>query len=164
MFQGLRAAMPFYILYKTEPRVAIGEVVGCSNPTQSFNAFQPSFPARTIDVKVRVGSEEIDFKQLPAESVIADYGGSGIVVSDSREAIMNEVAALSKTSENALADMDRHRHIVSECAAMLQELSPQLKREAEQTAEIENLKRDLSDIKEMLSKALGGGSKKTKEE
>lgn len=162
MFQGLRAAMPFYVLYKDEPRIAIGEVV--STPVQSFNAFQTSYPSRAVDVKVRVDNEIIDFKQLPAESSIADYGTNGIVVSDSREAIANEVEALSKASENALANVERHRRIVAVCVAMRQELNPQLKREAEQTAEIENLKRDLSDIKAMLSRALGDGSPKTKEE
>lgn len=147
--------MPFYILYKSEPRISTAEVVSCSNPIQPFSAYQPAFPARSVDVKVRVGEETLEFKQLPAESVIADYGGSGIVVSDSRDAITNEVIALKKASENILSDVGRHERIVAECEKILQDLNPQLRREAEQSQEIEKLKNDLSDIKAMLSRALG---------
>lgn len=152
--------MPFYILYKNEPKVSVGEVISCSNPIQPFNVYQPTFPPKTVDVKVKVGEESIDFRQLPAESVIADYGGNGVVVSDNRDAIINEVAALSRMSEKALEDVGRHQHVVAECTSIMKDLNPQLRREAEQSEEIENLKRDLTDIKAMLSKALGHSSKK----
>ena len=151
--------MPFYILYKSEPRISTAEVVSCSNPIQPYTAYQPAYPVKSVDVKVRVGDEILEFKQLPAESVIADYGGSGIVVSDSREAITNEVTALKRSSEKILADVGRHEHIVAECEKILQDLNPQLRREVEQSQEIERLKSDLSDIKAMLSQALGQSKK-----
>ena len=155
--------MPFYILYKSEPRISTAEVISCSNPVQPYAAYQPAFPVKSVDVKVRVGDEVMEFKQLPAESVIADYGGSGIVVSDSREAITSEVMALKRSSEKILEDVGRHEHIVAECDTILKDLNPQLRREAEQSQEIEKLKSDLSDIKAMLSKALGHASSKSKE-
>lgn len=172
MFQGLRASSPFYILYKNEPRVAIGEVISVSNPVPQFGAtaYQNGLmttPKSFVDIKVRVGEEVLDLQKLPADSTIADFGGNGMVVSESREAIINEVDGFKKASERVLADVGRHRKIVSECDKMLSELSPQLKREAEQAEEIENLKQgmgnlrdDLADIKALLSKALNRSPKK----
>lgn len=171
MFQGLRQASPIYILYKSEPRIVIGEVIGVSNPEPQFpaTAFQAGVipPKSIVDVKARVGEDIIDLQKLPADAVIADCGNSGIVVSESRDAIASEIDGLRKMSQRILDDMGRHKHIVEQCDVMLADLNPQIKKEAEQTAEIENLKKGMSelqdtlaDLKGMLAKALKGSTKK----
>ena len=40
-----------------------------------------------VDVSVKVGEETMEFKQLPAALSIANFGSSGVVVSESREAM-----------------------------------------------------------------------------
>lgn len=167
MFQGLRGSSPFYILYKKEPRLAIGEVVSVSNPTPQYasTTYQNGImmpPKNFVDIKVRVGEETLDFQKIPADATIADFGINGMVVSESRDAMINEIDGFKKISERALADVEQHQHIVTECDTMLKALNPQLKREAEQSQDIENLKRsmadlrgDMNDIKGMLTKALG---------
>lgn len=175
MFQGLRVGSPIYLLSKSEPKIDIAEVVSVGNPTAQYNtaSFQNgSFvpPVNTVDIKVRIGEQVIDLQKMPAEQSIADFGSAGMVVSESRDAIINEIDAFKKLSLRALEDVDKHKHIVSECDNMLASLNPHLKKEAEQAEEIANLKRgmadlrdDMTDIKGMLTKALRGSSK-TKEE
>lgn len=170
MFQGLRGSAPLYILYKSVPKIVVGEVVSVSNPVPQFGniTYQSGTlvpPKNVVDVKVMVDGEVMDFQKLPADASIADFGVNGIVVSESRDAIINEISGFKKVSEKALADVERHQTIVAECDKMLATLNPQLQREAEQAEEIENLKRgmadlrgDMSDIKGMLSQALGRGS------
>lgn len=168
MFQGLRPAAPIYILYKAEPRVAIGEVVSVSNPIPQYAAspYQSGIKSY-VDIKIRVADEVVDLQKLPADASIADFGNSGMVISESRDAIVNEIDGFKKASQRALEEVDRHKHIVTQCDVMLAELNPQLKREAEQTAEIENLKRGMADLQDtlvdlkgMLTKALNRSVKK----
>ena len=127
-------------------------------------------PKNVVDVKVSINGESVDFQKLPADASIADFGSNGIVVSESRDAIINEISGFKKASERVLADVERHQHIVAECDTMLTLLNPQLKREAEQAEEIENLKRgmsdlrgDMNDIKGMLAQALKHSSKSKEE-
>lgn len=174
MFQGLRAGSPIYLLSKSEPKIEIAEVISVGNPVpqyganfQTGNFFQPK---NTVDVKARVGEQVIDLQKLPAELDIADFGTSGMVVSESREAIINEIDGFKKLSVRALEGIDKHKHIVEECDKMLAALNPQIKKDAEQAEEIEKLKSgmnnlmdDMTDIKAMLAKALKCGVK-TKEE
>lgn len=171
MFQGLRTASPIYILYKSEPRVSVAEVVSVSNPVPQFSTstYQNGMlmpPKSFVDIRARMGDENLDLQKLPADSSIADFGNTGMVVSESRDAIINEIVGLQKSSQRVLDEVDHHQHIVTECDKMLAELNPQLRKEAEQSAEIENLKKgmeDLSttleDLKGMLSQALGHSSK-----
>jgi len=163
MFQGLRAGSPFYILHKDEPKIEVGEVVLVSNPSPLFQtSFQGGgvqMPTMTVDVKVNVGGQEVDFVKLRADQCIAD--SSGVVVSESRDAMLGEIESFKKNSERALGEVSRHEHIVEECGRMLAVLNPQIQRELTQSKEIEGLKSEVSgirdemlDIKAMLAKAL----------
>ena len=175
MFQGLRESSPFYILYKSEPRLEVGEVISVSSPVPQFGniTYQSGNlvpPKNVVDVKVSINGESVDFQKLPADASIADFGSNGIVVSESRDAIINEISGFKKASERVLADVERHKHVVTERDTMLTLLNPQLKREAEQAEEIENLKRgmsdlrgDMNDIKGMLAQALKHSSKSKEE-
>lgn len=176
MFQGLRASAPIYILHKSDPRVAVGEVIGVSNPVPQFGniAYQSGLavpPKSYVDVKVRIDNDIVDLKQLPADASIADFGTTGMVVSESKDAIIAEINGFKGTSQRVLADVDKHQHIVAECDRMLAQLNPQLQREAEQSAEIENLKRGMADLQDtlvdlkgMLTKALNRTTTTKKED
>lgn len=163
MFQGLRAGSPFYVLHKEEPKIEVGEVVSVSNPMPlyqtSFQGGGLQMPSMTVDVKVNIGGQEIDFVKLKADQSIAD--SSGVVVSESRDAMLAEIESFRKNSERALGEVEHHEHVVSECDKMLSLLNPQLQRELSQSKEIEGLKSEVSgirdemlDIKAMLAKAL----------
>ena len=80
MFQGLRTNSLFYVLDKGEnPNLRIGQVVSVSNPQTKYptfnNGFTPQPMETVVDVKVKLGDEEVDFKQLPANGQIANDKG-----------------------------------------------------------------------------------------
>ena len=87
MFQGLRTNSLFYVLDKGEnPNLKIGQVVSVSNPQTRYpsynNGFTPQPMETVVDVKVKLGDEEVDFKQLPANGQIENeydfvFYGSG---------------------------------------------------------------------------------------
>lgn len=171
MFQSLRQSNIFYILEKGEkPALKIGQVVSVSNPQPKYGQYVPgqAFTQNVetvVDVTVKVGEESIEFKQLPANLAIANFGNNGVVVSESREAMNAEVESMLRTSRQALESVPYHENVISSCDSILRELNPQFAKEKEQEEKIGALEQKVSsvennllDIKDMLSKALSGSN------
>ena len=169
MFQSLRQQNIFYILQKGDnPGLKVGQVVSVSNPQPKYGQLVPGQAfgqnvETVVDVSVKVGEETMEFKQLPANLSIANFGSSGVVVSESREAML-------RTSEQVLESIPYHENVIASCDDMLKVLNPQLAKEKAQEEKIGALEQKVSgmegtltDIREMLSKALNGSgnSKKT---
>ena len=175
MFQANRQGNLFYILEKGEElRLKIGQVVSVSNPQPKYGS-QFSVPAfgqseMTVDIRVKVGEDTLEFKQLGANQTIANSGN--VVVSDSREAMSAEVEGLLRTSRQIIESVPYHEKVLVSCDAMLRELNPTFAKEKEQEEKIGALEEKmngiegtLSDMMSMLSNALGQSkSRKLKEE
>lgn len=165
MFQNLRKGNSLYILHKNEPKLTIGEVQSVSKPAPQFSMpYQQSVlsqPAYYVEINLLADGQDILMQKIPAELSITDYGPD-MVISDNRDAIVNEIEAFKHGSEKHIADTPKHEHIVSECATMLSLLNPQTARESEQEKRIEQLTGELSEMKAMLTEILGRGSKKEK--
>lgn len=170
MFQGLRQNSLFYILEKGEkPNLKIGQVVSVSNPQQKFPTYiagQSMNVETTVDVKVQVDNEQMDFQKLPAMMQIANFG-NGIVVSESREAMCGEVDSLLRQSKAIVESVDYHKKVISACDKILAQLNPQIAKEKQQEQDISNLKSDvngmkgtINDIRDMLQKALNVSNNK----
>lgn len=176
MFQGSRQGNLFYILEKGENlTLKVGQVVSVSNPQQRYSQFgtTPPYGAQsemTVDVRVKVGDETIDFKQLSATASIANSGN--VIVSDSKEAMSAEVEGLLRTSKGILESVPYHEKMLIACDNILRDLNPSFKKEKEQEEKIGALEEKmvgiegtLGEMMNMLSSALGTAkSKRNKED
>ena len=175
MFSGLRQNNLFYILEKGEDlNLKIGQVISVSNPQPKYNQFNTtnafSQPEMVVDVKVKVGEESLDFKQLNANMNIANSGS--VVVSDSKEAMSAEVESLLRNSKQIIESVPYHERVVASCDVMLRELNPAFAKEKEQEEKIGALELrmghidgKLEKVLELLSDTVGiSKSRKSKEE
>ena len=148
-----------------EPVLKIGQVMSVSNPQPKFPTYQPGQFApqpmdMTVDVKVKMQDGEAEFKQLPANGQIANSGS--VVVAESREAMIAEVEAMMRHSKEILNSRDWHEKVVKNCEQIMGVLNPQIAKEKAQEERIGNLESDVSgmkgtltNIENMLQKALG---------
>ena len=174
MFQGVRQNGLFYILEKGDNlKLRIGQVISVSNPQPKYGQFNtPTFgsqPEMTVDIRVKVDEETLDFKQLNANANIANSGN--VVVSDSKEAMSAEVEGLLRTSKAILDSIPYHEKMRGACDNILRDLNPSFKKEKEQEEKIGALEEKmvgiegtLNDMMSMLSNALGQSKSKKKEE
>lgn len=143
MFSALRSGSPFYILEKAnEPKLKIGSVVSVSQPTPKYsNSFVPNqqFGDMVVDIVVKVADEEFKFEKLPSNLSIANFGQSGVVVSESKEAMNTEVEGMLRASKQILDSIPYHEKVLSECDVILRELNPQFAKEKEQEEKIASL-------------------------
>lgn len=158
MFQGLRTNSLFYVLDKGEkPSLRIGQVVSVSNPQTRYpsfnNGFTPQPMETVVDVRVKLGDEEVDFKQLPANGQIAN--DKNLVVSDSKDAMSSEVDAMLRQSKAILESVDYHERVVKSCEGMLLQLNPQIAKEKEQSEKISKLEGKVSGVEDKVDKMMG---------
>jgi ribosome-associated translation inhibitor RaiA len=113
-----------------------------------------------VDVSVKVGDQNMDFKQLPSNLSIANIG-QNIVVTENRDAMNSEVEAMLRNSRGILESVPFHESIIASCDGILRELNPQLAKEKAQEEKIgvlegqmKELGTTLGSIQEMLAKAL----------
>lgn len=164
MFSALRQGSLFYILEKGDsPKLKVGYVVSVSSPAPKYNMnySQPFSMESTVDITVKVGDENQEFKQIPGSLSIANFGISNIVISESKEDMSKEVDAMLRTSKQIINSIPYHESVIISCEEILRELNPQFAKQKDQEDKINNLEtkvggieNTLDDIRQMLSQAL----------
>lgn len=159
MLSGLRQGAPLFVLYKDDLKVAIGEVVSVTpyvpvagEPLQAIGAL--SNFQRLINISVNIDGQNILFTRMNGDASAAGQQGDRILVSETRDGILNELAGMKANSTRILEQVEMHKNIVSKCDKLALELSPQLKKEQEQAEEIASLKNDIAELKAMLASSL----------
>ena len=166
MLSGLRQGTPVYVLYKNEPRFAVGKVAQVSNqyPPQ-FNFQQPINPSNMrmmVYLSIDVDGKTETYPRIPINSSIAEFPDKGVILSETRDGIVNEINVIRNASQTAIDQVDLHRRIIASCDQLLLDLNPQLKHEQEQAGKIARLEEQLAGMSDqiaaltgMLSKSLG---------
>lgn len=172
MLSGLRQGTPVYVLYKNEPRFAVGKVAQVSNqyPPQ-FNFQQPLNPNNVgmmVDLSIEVDGKTESYPRIPISSSIAEFPEKGVIISETRDGIINEINVIRNASQTALEQVDVHKRIISSCDQLLLDLNPQLKHEQEQASKISKLEEQLAGMSDQIAALTGmlskSFSKKPKEE
>lgn len=156
-FQNLRQGSQVYILHKgLQPYYEVGTVE--SIPSLQTMSYYQNLPMMPIDLSVRVGEKVIPYQHIPptAESakVTSQLSGEEVCVACSKEAISAEVEMLIHQSVDAINSVDAHKQRIETCKNLLNQLNPEKLKEAQQAQEIETLKGQLADMKEMMEKLL----------
>ena len=119
----------------------------------------PKYPLATtfgnqemlVDIVIKINNQEITYQKLPANSDIADFGNTGIVLSASKEAINSEIISLKTKSEDIINSVDYHKNIINDCDKLLSELNPDFAERQKQQDEIKMLKEQISSVAESVS-------------
>jgi hypothetical protein len=72
-----------------------------------------------VDITVKVGDEKLEFKQIPSNLSIANFGEKGMVISESREAMTAEIDGMLQSSKQILNSTQYHERVISACEDML---------------------------------------------
>lgn len=140
MFSGLRQNSLFYILDKNNGlKLKIGQVISVTSP--QYTTINP-----TIDVSVKTDSEILEFKKLPANMSIANYGNDNIIVAEDKTCICNEVESLLKLSNKAIEDVPYHKSVIENGETIMAQLNPRIAKEKEQEAKIKSLESKVGNI------------------
>lgn len=168
MFSALRQGNPFYILEKGEQlSLKVGQVESVSLPKPKYNTYSPSLSfgmnmETVVDITVKVGDNKMEFKQVPSNLSIANFGDKGMVISESKEAMSSEIDGMLQSSKQILNSVGYHEKMITSCEDMLKQLNPTFAKEQERddaietlTSQVNSIQSEFSSIKGDVSKILG---------
>jgi len=152
MFQNLTQGASISVLYRNIPRVADGRVTSVNTHMPTYNPQQPlaMMNGPVTDITVQVGNETIPFAGLPANGVVANFPEKGYFIATDKSAVLREIEAMATASKQVLESVPAHQKMVKDCEALLIELSPEKKMEAQQIQEIASLRSELAELKKLL--------------
>lgn len=150
MFSTLRQGAAVYILDKGEnPQLKIGQVESVSIPQPRISI--PNYTGMafsnetTIDIKVKVDNETLEFQKIPTNLSIASLGN--LVIGDNRDDMLTAVDAFMQNSRQILDNIDYHKKVVEACDGMLIQLSPAYAKDKERDSAIEGMKSEMAEIR-----------------
>lgn len=162
MFTNLSQNSILYILEtKDEPKLVNGTVLSISLPRPQLATFGQTMDT-VVDISVSVDGERREFKKVPCNTSIANFGADAFILADSKEAMTAHVNALLQTSRNIVNGYDKHSALIPKYEAILEELNPVLKADKEKDRAIQDLKEQVSELKQLLVSMSGKGDAKTK--
>lgn len=152
MFQSLTQGATISVLYRNTPRVADGKILSVNTHLPQFNPQQPMamMSGPVTDITVQVGSDTIPFAGLPANGMVANFPDKGLFISTDRTAILREIEAMAAASKQVLESVPAHQKMVQDCEALLVELNPDRRKEAQQTQEMNAMRGEIAELKKTL--------------
>ena len=102
--------------------------------------------------------------RLIADAVSAEDQTGGVVICESKDAMVSEITAFRANSARALEQVPMHQQIVSNCDKLLLQFDPTRQREVEQSKEIAGLRNEISELKALLSQTLNVNKQPKKKE
>lgn len=126
------------------------DTVSIPRPRYTQNIFG-QMPETVVDIVVTINGERREFKQVPSNNAIADFGPDTFVLSDSKDSLMNYVGSMLQNSKNIVNSVDKHKALISQYEAVLGELNPNVANDnavKELRGQVDNMQ---SQIREMLS-------------
>jgi len=127
-------------------------------PRNMQNTFG-QMPEMVVDITVNMDGERREFKQVPSNNAIADFGPNTVVLSDSKDSLVNYVRSLRQTSRNIIESCSRHQELIPQYDKVLEDLNPELVNENA----VKELRQQVGSLQNQLAEALallkGGNSK-----
>jgi hypothetical protein len=126
MFSNLSKGSVLYGLdTKGEVRMFTATVDSISIPRPKYmqNTFG-QLPEMVLDIVANVNGERKEYKEVPTNNVIADFGPDTFVLSDSRDSLMNYVRSQLQRSKDIVNSADKHKALIPQYEHVLGELDP----------------------------------------
>ena len=150
MFSALRQGSVLYILEKGEnPSLKIGQVVSITQPNYNSNFLMGG---STIDINVKVGDQNMDFKNVPSSQSVTSYNNA--IITETKELMSNEVDNMLQSSKNVIDSVSYHENVIQSCEQILKSLNPRFAKEKERDEDIVNLKSKIGGIESKMDKIL----------
>ena len=163
MFSNLSKGSVLYGLdTKGEVRMFTATVESVTLPRPKYvqNTFG-QLPEMVLDIVANVNGERKEYKEVPTNNVIADFGPDTFVLSDSRDSLTNYVRSQLQRSKDVVNSADKHKTLIPQYERVLGELDPASANDSavkELRGQVESMQ---SQMNEMLSLLRQGNPKPT---
>lgn len=108
-------------------------------------------PELRLDIVATINGEQKEFKQVPSNSAIADFGDKTFIIADNKESLYNGIKELLKISENVVESAPYHESLIPQYKDALNEV---MSGSATNNDEVKALKEEVGSLKLQLAEAI----------
>lgn len=163
MLNNLRPGAPVFVIFRNGPRVITAKVAQLSSqyPPQFSFPIQPGAQnmAPMFDLSLDIDGKTELFQRIPINTSIAEFPDKGIIISETRDGVVNEINTIYNAAIGELEKRPLYEQTAANCKQILVDINPEAKREQEQAAEIAAMKKQMAGMNETLSRISGMLSK-----
>ena len=154
MFSNLSQNSILYILEtKESPKLVRGTITNVTLPRPQYATCGQNMDT-VMDITVTVDGERREYKRVPSNTTIANFGAEAFVLADSREAMNSYVSAALQNSKNIINSYEKHKQLVVDYEEVLQELNPSLRADKEKDKAIQTLQDQVQTLQESMQRML----------
>lgn len=128
------------------------ESVSLPYPKQRSNIFG-QMPEMVVDIVATVNGERKEFKQVPSNSAIADFGNDTFVLADGRDSLNGHVNSMLQNSRNIVNSVEKHKALISQYEDVLGYLNPGQANDSavkELRGQVEDMKTQMAEMLSLL--------------
>ena len=155
MFSNLAQGSILYGLEtKDELKVFTAPITSVSLPRPLFtqNTFG-QMPVTVVDITATVNGEKREFKQVPGNTSIANFGQDAFILADSKESLNSYIESMLQNSRNIVASVDKHKALISQYEAAYKELNPSIAISNDDSA-VKALRSEVGELKAQIEKLI----------
>ena len=108
-------------------------------------------PELVLDIIANVNGEQKEFKQVPSNNAIADFGDKSFVIADNKDSLYNYVKTLRQNSKAIVDSCSYHESLIPQYDSVMNELMPG---SANNSDEVKALKEEVGSLKTQLAEAI----------
>lgn len=107
-------------------------------------------PEVSLDIIVNINGEQKEFKQVPSNNAIADFGEKAFVIADNKDSLYNYIKKLRQDSKTIVDSASYHESLIPQYDDVLNELMPG----STNNDEVKDLKTEVTSLKKQLEEAI----------
>lgn len=108
-------------------------------------------PELRLDIVATINGEQKEFKQVPSNSAIADFGDKTFMIADNKESLYNGIKELLKVSENIVKSAPYHETLIPQYKDAMNEVIPG---STTNNDEVKALRDEVGSLKSQLAEAI----------
>lgn len=122
-----------------------------SNIQQPFGTLG-QFPVVNVDIVANINGKQREFRSIPGNNSIADFGEDSVILADNKDALYNYIKSLLQVSEDATNkdNIRKHELRIPKLKKVLSEMVPG----STNNEEVKELKEEVSSLKSQLAEAI----------
>lgn len=111
-------------------------------------------PEMVIDIAATVNGERREFKQIPANTSIANFGDDSFVLGDTKDSLNAYLQSMLQNSINIVSSGDKHKTRIPKYKKAIKDLNPTSFSDEESAGEVKALREEVGSLKSQLAEAI----------
>ena len=151
MFSNLSQGNILYGLdTRNEFKVFAAPITKASAPYPSYvNNNGVQIPCMVVDISTTINGENREFKQVPSNISIADFGSIGFVLADSKDSLKVHVNSITDTKKQLISNIEVEKKLYEQYSKVADELNGTAIAKQE-NEELKALRAELAEYKDMM--------------